>query len=126
MGLMDKFKNLFTDEEIVDEEDENESIEIKEIKKEEEHKLPTFMREKIEREQQEKEREQEVKNSFIIKDKDNLLKDKNVILIDDIFTTASTTNEISKLLRLIPVNKITVLTLLTRARDTYISDKEND
>ena len=28
MGLMDKFKNLFTDEEIVDEEDENESIEI--------------------------------------------------------------------------------------------------
>ncbi len=60
MGLMDKFKNLFTDEEIVDEEDENESIEIKEIKKEEEHKLPTFMREKIEREQQEKEREQEV------------------------------------------------------------------
>ena len=34
MGLMDKFKNLFTDEEIVDEEDENESIEIKEIKKE--------------------------------------------------------------------------------------------
>ena len=29
-----------------------------------------------------KEREQEVKNSFIIKDKDNLLKDKNVILID--------------------------------------------
>ena len=73
-----------------------------------------------------KEREQEVKNSFIIKDKDNLLKYKNVILIDDIFTTASTTNEISKLLRLIPVNKITVLTLLTRARDTYISDKEND
>lgn len=60
MGLMDKFKNLFTDEEIIDEEDENESIEIKEIKKEEEHKLPTFMREKIEREQQEKEREQEV------------------------------------------------------------------
>ena len=73
-----------------------------------------------------KEREQEVKNSFIIKDKNNLLKDKNVILIDDIFTTASTTNEISKLLRLIPVNKITILTLLTRARDTYISDKEND
>lgn len=52
---MDKFKNLFTDEEIIDEEEENESIEIKEIKKEEEHKLPTFMREKIEREQQEKE-----------------------------------------------------------------------
>lgn len=56
MGLMDKFKNLFTDEEI-DEEEENEAtIEIKEIKKEEEeHKLPTFMREKIEREKQEQE-----------------------------------------------------------------------
>ena len=73
-----------------------------------------------------KEREQEVKNSFIIKDEDNLLKDKNVILIDDIFTTAATTNEISKVLRLIPVNKITVLTLLTRASDRYLSDKEND
>lgn len=51
---MDKFKNLFTDEEIIEEE-EIEPIEIKEVKKEEEvHKLPTFMREKIEKEQQEK------------------------------------------------------------------------
>lgn len=52
MGLMDKFKNLFTDEEII-EEDEAEPIEIKEIKKEEDevHKLPTFMREKIEKEE---------------------------------------------------------------------------
>ena len=50
----------------------------------------------------------------------------DVILIDDIFTTAATTNEISKVLRLIPVNKITVLTLLTRASDRYLSDKEND
>ncbi len=52
MGLMDKFKNLFTDEEYIEEE-ENDPIEIKEIKKEEEHKLPTFMREKIEKEKQE-------------------------------------------------------------------------
>ena len=52
MGLMDKFKNLFTDEEII-EEDDAEPIEIKEIKKEEEvQKLPTFMREKIEKEEQ--------------------------------------------------------------------------
>lgn len=50
---MDKFKNLFTDEEII-EEDDSEPIEIKEVKKEEEvQKLPTFMREKIEKEQQE-------------------------------------------------------------------------
>lgn len=48
---MDKFKNLFTDEEII-EEDDVETIEIKEVKKEEEvNKLPTFMREKIEKEE---------------------------------------------------------------------------
>lgn len=49
MGLIDKFKDLFTDEEVV--EDEEEKVEIKEIKKEEEPKLPTFMREKIEKEE---------------------------------------------------------------------------
>ncbi len=56
MGLMEKFKNLFTDEEIIEEEDDQ--VQIKEIKKEEEktkeHKLPTFMREKIEKEEKEK------------------------------------------------------------------------
>lgn len=51
MGLMDKFKNLFTDEEII-EDDMNDPIEIKEVKKEEEvHKLPTFMRERIDKEE---------------------------------------------------------------------------
>ena len=51
MGLMDKFKNLFTDEEII-EEDDVDTVEIKEVKKEEEvNKLPTFMREKIEKEE---------------------------------------------------------------------------
>ena len=64
--------------------------------------------------------------TFIIKDNDNLLKNKNVILIDDIFTTAATTNEISKELRLVPVNKITVLTLLTRGYDMYLPYEEND
>ena len=51
MGLMDKFKNLFTDEEII-EEDDVDTVEIKEVKKENEvNKLPTFMREKIEKEE---------------------------------------------------------------------------
>lgn len=51
MGLMDKFKNLFTDEEII-EEDDVDTVEIKEVKKEETvNKLPTFMREKIEKEE---------------------------------------------------------------------------
>ena len=56
MGLMDKFKNLFTDEEIIDEEeDENvDSVEIKEVHKETEpQKLPTFMREKIKKDEEE-------------------------------------------------------------------------
>ena len=50
MGLMDKFKDLFTDEEVV--EDDDEKVEIKEIKKEEPAQLPTFMREKIEKEKE--------------------------------------------------------------------------
>lgn len=52
MGLMDKFKNLFTDEEEIIEEDDVDTVEIKEVKKEEEvNKLPTFMREKIAQEE---------------------------------------------------------------------------
>lgn len=53
MGLMDKFKNLFTDEEIIEEDDDVvDTVEIKEVKKEETiNKLPTFMREKIEKEE---------------------------------------------------------------------------
>ena len=51
MGLIDKFKNLFTDEEIIEE--TIEPVEIKEVKKEETNQLPTFMREKIEQEKKE-------------------------------------------------------------------------
>jgi len=62
MGLIDKFKDLFTDEEEIEENNDNnkeETVKIKEIKKEdtkkiektEEHKLPTFMRKKIEQEE---------------------------------------------------------------------------
>lgn len=51
MGLMDKFKNLFTDEEIIEE--DVAEVEIKEIKKDEVQQLPTFMREKIEKEKRE-------------------------------------------------------------------------
>ena len=62
MGLMDKFKNLFTDEEYEEEEEIEEPVKIKEIKKEEpkqeENKLPTFMREKIEKEKEEQKKEQ--------------------------------------------------------------------
>lgn len=53
MGLFDKFKDLFTDEEEVY---ETKEIEVDD-KDEEEHKLPTFMRNKIEMEEKEKEKE---------------------------------------------------------------------
>lgn len=73
-----------------------------------------------------KERQDELKNSFHIRDDENLLANKNVILVDDIFTTGSTANEISKLLRLACVNKITILTLLTRSIDPYMPFSDND
>ena len=75
MGLFDKIKDLFTDEEEVYEDEKEETVKIKEIKKEEtpnknlvketakvevkepeESKLPTFMREKIEEEEKKKEK----------------------------------------------------------------------
>jgi len=73
MGLFDKIKDLFTDEEVY-EEDKSDRVKIKEIKKEEvkknnddliEDKLPTFMREKIAEEEKfklddEKEKDEEV------------------------------------------------------------------
>ncbi len=79
MGLMDKFKNLFTDEEIIeDDEDTNvEKVEIKEVKKEpEQPKLPTFMREKIEKEEKNNKEEdfdieRDIKIESIIDDEEN-------------------------------------------------------
>ena len=77
MGLMDKFKNLFTDEEII-EEDDVDTVEIKEVKKEEEvNKLPTFMREKIEKEE-----------------KDLMLKPKKLELDNDDFLVSNNEKEI--------------------------------
>lgn len=64
MGLIDKFKNLFTDEEIIEEEI-NDPIEIKEVKKEEEvHKLPTFMRERLDKEEQKENLDMELDLDF--------------------------------------------------------------
>ena len=64
MGLMDKFKNLFTDEEFEEEEEEfEEPVKIKEVKKEKtKDKLPTFMREKIEKEEAEEKLENDDEN----------------------------------------------------------------
>ena len=60
------------------------------------------------------EREKELKNVFILKDSKHEIKNKNILLVDDIFTTGATVNEISKLLKLKNVNKVYVMTFLTR------------
>lgn len=67
-----------------------------------------------------KERKIELKNAFLVKENINYVNGKNILLIDDIFTTGSTVNEISKLLKLNNVNKIFVMTLLTKSNDNYI------
>ena len=60
------------------------------------------------------EREKELKNVFVLKDSKHELKNKNILLVDDIFTTGATVNEISKLLKLKNVNKVYAMTFLTR------------
>lgn len=67
------------------------------------------------------ERKRELKNAFVINDKYHPLKNKNILLIDDIFTTGSTVNEISKILKLKGINKVFVMTLLTKPLDVYIA-----
>ena len=70
MKFIDKLKDLFTDEEEVV---ETKEIELEKTEKEEEHKLPTFMRNKIEQEEKReeirKQREQE-KDKDIISDRE--------------------------------------------------------
>ena len=64
-------------------------------------------------------RQDTLKNIFEIKNNIEV-KNKNILLLDDIFTTGSTVNEISKLLKLEGANKIYVMTLLTRSNDAYV------
>ena len=69
-----------------------------------------------------KHREKELINGFKVKDDIYLIKNKDVILIDDIFTTGATVNEISKILIINGVNHICVFTLLTTYVDTYAKE----
>lgn len=69
------------------------------------------------------ERKNELKNVFSVNDRISYAKNKNVLLIDDILTTGSTVNEISKILKLNGVNKVFVMTLLTKSNDNYIREK---
>ena len=62
----------------------------------------------------------ELKNAFIINNNVIDLKNKNVLLVDDIFTTGSTVNEISKILKINGADKVFITTFLTRADMFYI------
>lgn len=63
------------------------------------------------------ERVKELKNVFKAKPMISKIRNKSILLVDDIFTTGSTVNEISKLLKLSGVNKVYVMTFLTRSND---------
>lgn len=62
-------------------------------------------------------REKELKNAFEVKVDSEEIIGKRIILVDDIFTTGTTVNEISKKLKIYGVDEIIVLTFLTRNID---------
>lgn len=62
-------------------------------------------------------REKELKNAFEVKEDSEEIIGKRIILVDDIFTTGTTVNEISKKLKIYGVDEIIVLTFLTRNID---------
>lgn len=62
-------------------------------------------------------RERELKNAFEVKVDSEEIIGKRIILVDDIFTTGTTVNEISKKLKIYGVDEIIVLTFLTRNID---------
>ena len=59
-----------------------------------------------------KQRKENVKGAYSVKQA-NLVRDKKIILFDDIFTTGSTVDECSKILKQAGVKGIVVLTLAT-------------
>lgn len=62
-------------------------------------------------------REKELKKAFEVKEDGEEIIGKKIILVDDIFTTGTTVNEISKKLKIYGVDEIIVLTFLTRNID---------
>lgn len=66
-----------------------------------------------------KERMENVKNCFKINNKKSV-QDLNILLLDDVFTTGSTTNEISKKLKDAGANKVYVLTVAHGGFNQYI------
>jgi ComF family protein len=65
-----------------------------------------------------KEREDNVKGAFFIPDQYNdIIKDKKIILIDDVFTTGATINECAKTLKKQGASDVLVLTIARAVRD---------
>jgi len=56
------------------------------------------------------ERIENIKDCFILKNKE-IIKNKNILLIDDVYTTGSTAREAIRILKIFKVNKIIVLTI---------------
>ncbi|GAA3645174.1 ComF family protein [Asaccharospora irregularis] len=69
------------------------------------------------------ERKRELKDVFEVKDNIEKIKKKDVLLIDDIFTTGATANELSRVLKFSDVNSVFVMTLLTKVSDNYIWER---
>ena len=72
MKFIDKLKDLFTDEEEVV---ETKEIELEKEEKEEEHKLPTFMRNKIEQE----EKREEIRKQREEPSKEDIISDREIV-----------------------------------------------
>ena len=65
-----------------------------------------------------KDREDNVKGAFFIPDQyKDIIKDKKIILIDDVFTTGATVNECTKTLKKYGASDIMVLTIARAVRD---------
>ena len=72
------------------------------------------------------ERLKNIKDSFTIKPQfKNKIKDKTILIIDDVFTTGATTTELSKVLLSAGASKCYVLTLASTKLNQIIVDQDN-
>ena len=68
-----------------------------------------------------KERQANLSGSILVKDCDEVIKDKVVMIIDDVFTTGSTLSECAKVLKSNKANKPSKIYCYTFAKTVYNS-----